>query len=83
VDYFERKKLLPGLMILVFIVLYKLGDAIANNMSTPFLLQTGFSQTDIGAIKGGMGLIATIIGTLAGGVFLSKQGINRSLWIFG
>jgi PAT family beta-lactamase induction signal transducer AmpG len=70
-------------MILVFIVLYKLGDAIANNMSTPFLLQTGFSQTDIGAIKGGMGLIATIIGTLAGGVFLSKLGINRSLWIFG
>ena len=83
IDYFERKKLLPGLMILVFIVLYKLGDAIANNMSTPFLLQTGFSQTDIGAIKGGMGLIATIIGTLAGGVFLSKLGINRSLWIFG
>jgi PAT family beta-lactamase induction signal transducer AmpG len=83
VDYFQRKKLLPGLMILVFIVLYKLGDAIANNMSTPFLLQTGFSQTDIGAIKGGMGLIATIIGTIAGGVFLSKQGINRSLWIFG
>jgi len=83
VDYFQRKKLFPGLMILVFIVLYKLGDAIANNMSTPFLLQTGFSQTDIGAIKGGMGLIATIIGTLAGGVFLSKFGINRSLWIFG
>ena len=83
VDYFQRKKLLPGLMILVFIVLYKLGDAIANNMSTPFLLQTGFSQTDIGAIKGGMGLIATIVGTLAGGVFLSKLGINRSLWIFG
>ena len=83
IDYFERKKLFPGLMILVFIVLYKLGDAIANNMSTPFLLQIGFSQTDIGAIKGGMGLIATIIGTLAGGVFLSKFGINRSLWIFG
>lgn len=83
VDFFQRKQLFPGLMILVFIVLYKLGDAIANNMSTPFLLQTGFTQTDIGTIKGGMGLIATIIGTLAGGVFLSKMGINRSLWIFG
>lgn len=83
VDFFQRKGLLSGLMILVFIVLYKLGDAIANNMSTPFLLQAGFTQTDIGAIKGGMGLIATIVGTLAGGVFLSKLGINRSLWIFG
>ncbi len=82
-DFFERKGLLSGLMILVFIVLYKLGDAIANNMSTPFLLQTGFSQTDIGAIKGGMGLIATIVGALAGGAFLSRLGINRSLWLFG
>lgn len=83
IDFFQRKGLLTGIMILVFIVLYKLGDAIANNMSTPFLLQAGFTQTDIGAIKGGMGLIATIVGTLAGGVFLSKLGINRSLWIFG
>ncbi|TAF08325.1 MAG: MFS transporter, partial [Nostocales cyanobacterium] len=40
-------------------------------------------QTDIGAIQGGMGLIATIIGTLAGGAFLSKIGLNRSLWVFG
>lgn len=83
IDFFQRKGLTSGLMILVFIVLYKLGDAIANNMSTPFLLNIGFSQTDIGAIKGGMGLIATIIGTLAGGAFLSRLGVNRSLWIFG
>lgn len=83
VDFFERKGGRGGLLILGFIVLYKLGDAIANNMSTPFLLQTGFTQTDIGAIKGGMGLLATIVGTLAGGAFLSKLGINRSLWVFG
>jgi PAT family beta-lactamase induction signal transducer AmpG len=70
-------------MILVFITLYKLGDAVAANMSTPFLLKTGFTQTDIGAIQGGMGLIATIVGTLTGGALLSKLGINRSLWIFG
>jgi PAT family beta-lactamase induction signal transducer AmpG len=82
-DFFRRKGVQRGAMILVFIVLYKLGDAVANTMSTPFLLQTGFSQTDIGAIKGGMGLLATIVGTLTGGAFLSKMGINRSLWIFG
>lgn len=83
IEFFQRLGLLNGLMILVFIVLYKLGDAVAANMATPFLLKTGFSQTDIGAIQGGMGLIATIVGTLAGGAFLSKLGINRSLWIFG
>ncbi len=82
-EFFQRLGLFSGLAILVFVVLYKLGDALVNNMSTPFLLQTGFSQTDIGAIKGGLGLIATIVGTLAGGAFLSRLGTNRSLWIFG
>jgi len=83
IEFFQRSGLLRGVLILLFIVLYKLGDALANNMSTPFLLQTGFSQTDIGAIQGGMGLLATIVGTLAGGAILSKIGIHRSLWVFG
>jgi MFS transporter, PAT family, beta-lactamase induction signal transducer AmpG len=83
VEFFQRLGGGHGAMILVFVVLYKLGDAVAANMSTPFLLQTGFTQTDIGAIQGGMGLIATIVGTLAGGALLTQLGINRSLWIFG
>ena len=86
IEFFQRSGVLRGVLILLFIVLYKLGDALVNNMSTPFLLPNtglGFSQTDIGAIQGGMGLLATIVGTLAGGAFLSKIGINRSLWVFG
>jgi PAT family beta-lactamase induction signal transducer AmpG len=82
-EFFQRSGFIQGVLVLVFIVLYKLGDALVNNMSTPFLLQTGFTQTDIGAIQGGMGLLATIVGTLAGGAILSKLGINRSLWVFG
>jgi PAT family beta-lactamase induction signal transducer AmpG len=69
--------------ILVFILLYKLGDYLAANMTTPFLVKTGFSLSAIGDIKGGMGLVATIVGGLAGGAILSKIGINRSLWVFG
>ncbi|WP_414541216.1 AmpG family muropeptide MFS transporter [Nostoc sp. CCY0012] len=82
-EFFQRQGVVQAFLILVFIVLYKLGDSFVNNMSTPFLLQTGFTQTDIGAIQGGMGLIATIIGTLCGGAILSKIGLNRSLWVFG
>ncbi|MBD3880379.1 AmpG family muropeptide MFS transporter [Phormidium tenue FACHB-886] len=82
-EFFGRSGVLRGVLILVFIVLYKLGDAFVNNMSTPFLLQAGFSQTDIGAIQGGMGLLATIVGALVGGALLSRLGINRSLWVFG
>jgi MFS transporter, PAT family, beta-lactamase induction signal transducer AmpG len=82
-EFIQRQGVVQALLTLLFIVLYKLGDSFVNNMSTPFLLQTGFTQTDIGAIQGGMGLIATIVGTLAGGAFLSKIGLNRSLWVFG
>jgi len=85
-EFFQRSGILRGISILGFIVLYKLGDALVNNMSMPFLLPNtglGFSQTEIGDIQGAMGLLATIVGTLAGGVILSKIGINRSLWVFG
>lgn len=83
VEYFERSGLWRGLLVLAFIVLYRFGDGLVNNMATPFLLQAGFSQTDIGAVQGGMGLLATIVGALAGGAILSQIGVNRSLWIFG
>jgi MFS transporter, PAT family, beta-lactamase induction signal transducer AmpG len=82
-EFFQRKGVMGGLLILLFITLYKLGDALLSNMTTPFLLQTGFTKTDIGAIQVGMGLVATIVGALAGGSILSRIGINRSLWVFG
>jgi PAT family beta-lactamase induction signal transducer AmpG len=83
VEFFQRKGIARGALILIFIVLYKLGDGLVNNMATPFLLQKGFSQTQIGAVQGGMGLLATIVGALVGGAILSRFGINRSLWVFG
>lgn len=82
-EFFGRAGVLQGAVILLFICIYRLGDGLVNNMATPFLLQTGFSQTDVGTIQGGMGLLATIVGTLLGGALLAQVGINRSLWIFG
>jgi len=82
-EYFQRLGVGRGILILGFIILYKFGDALAGNMSTPFLLQIGFSQTDVGSIQGGMGIFATIVGALCGGAILSRVGINKSLWIFG
>jgi len=82
-DFLDRYHWQRGLAILAFIVLYRLGDSMVNNMALPFLLQTGFSQTEVGAIQGVMGLIATIVGSLTGGAILSQIGIGRSLWVFG
>jgi PAT family beta-lactamase induction signal transducer AmpG len=82
-DFFAREGRRKAVYILTFIILYRLGDLLISNMTTPFLLQIGFSQTAIGTIQGGVGLIATIVGVLAGGTVMSRIGINRSLWIFG
>lgn len=82
-EFFGRLGVVGAIAALAFVVLYRFGDALLNNMATPFLLETGFSQTSIGAIQGGMGIIATIVGTLVGGSIFSRIGVNRSLWVFG
>ena len=82
-EFASRLGVRRAALVLAFIALYKLGDAVIGNMTTPFLLETGFTQTDIGVVQGGMGLIATIVGALAGGALLSRLGILRSLWVFG
>jgi PAT family beta-lactamase induction signal transducer AmpG len=82
-DFFQRAGLFLGVAVLLFIILFKLPDYLGASMRAPFLIQTGFSETEIGAILGGIGLGATIVGALFGGVVVAKLGINRSLWIFG
>ena len=81
-DFFARSKW-RAVVILIFITLYRLADSMAGNMATPFLLKSGFSQTDVGAIQGGVGLLATIVGALCGGAAIGRFGINRCLWVFG
>jgi len=79
VAYFQRS---GAVAMLLFIVLYKLGDVIAAIMTTPFLLDLGFSRTEVGAVYKAFGLISTILGALLGGGIITRIGINRSLWIF-
>jgi PAT family beta-lactamase induction signal transducer AmpG len=80
VEYFSRNN---AVWILVFILLYKVGDTMASAITTPFYLDLGFSKTDIGAVVKVFGTGATLAGAFLGGVILLRLGINRSLWIFG
>ncbi len=81
IEFFKR----PGaLEILLFVILYKIGDVAAAQMTTPYILQhIGFSRTELGAIFKGFGMAATIIGTLVGGAFMSRWSMKRSLFVFG
>jgi len=80
VDYFSRDR---ALWLLLFILLYKIGDQMASTLTTPFYLALGFSKTQIGAVAKLFGFWSTIVGGLAGGAILLRIGIIRSLWIFG
>ncbi len=82
-DFFQRRGLVYGLSVLLFIVSYKLSDAMMNAMSIPFLKASCFTQVEIGDINGFMGMIAAIVGALLGGVILTRMSIFKGLWIFG
>ncbi|MBL0728989.1 AmpG family muropeptide MFS transporter [Piscinibacter sp. HJYY11] len=69
---------------LAFIVLYKLGDAFAGSLMTPFLLKTMmFSSAEVGVVNKLIGLWLTIGGALLGGALMLKLGLWRSLMLFG
>jgi len=80
VEYFSRR---GALIMLAFVLLYKVGDQMASTMTTPFYLDIGFTKSQIGAVVKLFGFWATLAGGFAGGVAMLKLGINRSLWIFG
>jgi PAT family beta-lactamase induction signal transducer AmpG len=69
--------------VLVFIVLYKLGDAMAGTMANPFYLELGFSKEEIAAISKIFGLVATLAGVAAGGVLAARLGLLRALFVCG
>ena len=69
---------------LAFIVLYKLGDAFAGSLMTPFLLKSmAFSPAEFGVANKLIGLWLTIGGALLGGALMYKLGLWRSLMAFG
>jgi len=75
----------PGaLAFLAFIVLYKLGDAFAGSLMTPFLLQAmAYSTAEVGLVNKVIGLWLTIGGALLGGALMLRLGLWRGLMIFG
>lgn len=70
-------------LILGFIVLYKAGDTMAANMTTPFMLMKGYTKTEIATVVKGLGLASLIVGGVIGGLGTMRLGIMRALWIFG
>jgi MFS transporter, PAT family, beta-lactamase induction signal transducer AmpG len=80
VDFFTRR---GAWIMLLFILLYKVGDSMAANMTTPFILAIGYSKTDIGTVAKTFGMIATIAGGIFGGTLMLRMNMKVSLIFFG
>ena len=70
-------------ILIIFMLLYKLGDSMATALATPFYIDLGFTLTEIGTVAKFSALWASIVGTIIGGLAMLKLSINRALWIFG
>ena len=79
-DFMTRRH---WVMILLFVALYKYGDALLGVMANPFYLDIGFSKSEIAVISKFYGLAMTITGGLFGGVLAARYGILKTLLIGG
>jgi PAT family beta-lactamase induction signal transducer AmpG len=70
-------------LILVFIVLYRLGDAMVGTMANPFYVKLGFTKLEIASVVKIFGVGATMAGIAAGGVLAYRLGLMRSLVVAG
>ncbi len=82
-EFIERSGWSQALVVIAFIFLYKLGDSMATALATPFYLDMGFTKTEIGIVAKNVGLWASIVGGMLGGLWMVRIGINKGLWLFG
>lgn len=84
-DALRALRELPAIWgLLGFVTLYKLGDAFAGSLTMSFFLRgQGFSLTEIGATYKAIGIGASLVGGIAGGLWMRRLGLYRSLWWFG
>ncbi len=79
-EFFKRS---GAWIILLFIVLFKLGDAMAGSLSSVFYLDIGFTKLEIAAIQKGMGVVAVLAGTFVGGFVVKRMPIYKALLFCG
>jgi PAT family beta-lactamase induction signal transducer AmpG len=82
-SYFRQEKI--GIM-LAFILLYRLGEAMLLKLVTPFFLDKssmgglGLSTQEVGLVYGTVGVLCLVMGGIIGGWFISRFGFNRCVW---
>jgi PAT family beta-lactamase induction signal transducer AmpG len=69
--------------LIVVVLLFKVGDAFANKLFTPFMMDVGFSKTEIALIVKALFTASTLVGSVLGGILMVRLGLLRSMLAFG
>ena len=81
--YFKQEKIAA---IVIFILIYRLGEAVLVKMAAPFLLDNiangglALATETVGFAYGTVGVSCLIIGGLLGGWLISKFGLKKCIW---
>lgn len=85
ISFFKRKKIIA---ILLFILLYRLGEAMLVKMVVPFLLDKteqgglGLATEDVGLLYGTFSVLALMLGGFLGGWLISRYNLKKCFWPF-
>jgi PAT family beta-lactamase induction signal transducer AmpG len=74
----------PGALgLIAVIVTFKIGNALALKLFTPFLLDIGFTKTEIGLVAKAVLTTSAIVGGILGGLWMIRLGLLRAMLLFG
>lgn len=81
--YFQQPGIIP---IVIFILLYRLGEAMVVKMLVPFMRDPvdagglGLPTATVGYAYGTVGIVSLVVGGILGGAVISKFGLRRCIW---
>jgi MFS transporter, PAT family, beta-lactamase induction signal transducer AmpG len=82
-EFFERTGTKLGVSVLLFVFMFKLGEAFLGRMSIVFYKEVGFTDTQIATYSKLMTAGVTILFSMAGGLLNARIGLIRGLFVGG
>lgn len=80
-SYFRNNGLALGIVLLLFVGLFKFPDQVIGVMAGPFYLDSGYTKADIATVSKLYGIWTGIAGAFLGGVAVAAFGFRRMLLV--
>jgi len=68
-----------SLVVLLFVLIHKIGDTLANLTLRLLFQELGFTNKEVAFYDVGVGFVALLLGILVGGILYSRLGMKRSV----